>query len=67
MPYLAMDSSGAGELWEFCEDVVQGYTAAYGLYARDGCESGVAGCGQGRGFVKEAVIAAVDQETKLGE
>jgi hypothetical protein len=35
-------------------------TAAYCHDARGGYESGLVGCGQGRGFVEEAVIAAVD-------
>ena len=60
VPYLAMDSSRAGKLREFGEEVFQWCAAAYFLDARDGCGRGVAGCGRGRGSVEEAFIAAVD-------
>jgi hypothetical protein len=43
VPYLAIDSSGASELWLNVEDVDQWCTAANRFDDRDGCGSGLAG------------------------
>jgi hypothetical protein len=59
--YIALNSCGTREVWEFCEEIIRGRAAAYGFDARDCCRSSLRWCGQRSGAVEEPVIFAVDQ------